>query len=160
MFPSKVCLKPFLKTCLFDDIDLYDAVKAVKVSNPKPGMNLWSSLSVPLPTESLESLEEKFSQLDVNVKHLGLHEYIADSDNQFYEIHMNQGERVLASNSINDIREFAKRGIPINLRAQFWSKLLQSDFIDTPKSHVRLFQYGHSFFGVDSKDILCLESKN
>ncbi len=159
-FPTKNGTKQFLKNCLFDDMDLYDALKALHLAHHKS--SCWSSLSIPIITATISELRTHFKEFSPGYQHLGLHDLVKDS--KFSEVHTTKGEKVLVDKSILEIREYSKFGIPSSLRPAMWSKMLQSDIIDSMDSHVqRLYQELNQKiikYDLMIDRIICLDAKH
>ena len=133
-------MKPFFKTCLFDDLDLYDAVKAISIPDLKAGLSLWSALSVPISTDSIETLRVCYPELSPSVQNIGLHDLILDdsqSNSDFLKAWKKIGTSVINRNSGKSMIDYAKRGIPSALRPIIWKYILQSDLNHNEDPHVR-----------------------
>ncbi|KAI8923374.1 hypothetical protein BC831DRAFT_471306 [Entophlyctis helioformis] len=149
-FPSKGWSQEVPKTCLYDDVDLLDAIRPIKVRPTVPaapqdplGSKIWSSLSVDMDTRSLEDMRLAFRELHPVFKHVGLDDGIDPAtssslgDDPFLLKHVEVGLTVLASASSRVARQYAKQGIPANLRPKVWDLIMQSDMTDCYAAHVR-----------------------
>ncbi|KAL2916560.1 hypothetical protein HK105_203993 [Polyrhizophydium stewartii] len=164
-FPSKGWGQDMPKTCLCDDADLLEAVKAVgmraqaaagqlsasQTQQPKQGKQhrhggydkFWTCLSVSTQTTSLEEFRMRFSELHPQFKHIGLDDTLESEaltgpnpGDVFVAAHIEVAEAALASGSSRAARQLAKHGIPPSLRPRLWDLMLQSDMTEDYSVHV------------------------
>ncbi|KAJ3402034.1 hypothetical protein HDV05_008787, partial [Chytridiales sp. JEL 0842] len=130
-------------TGLYGVEDLYEAVRNMNVSNTAntppssqtiPGF--WCQPPLPVPSMSVEEFRNVFEKLHPRYQHMGLDDLPENPECEAYTTkHAEIGERVLKSMSIDDIREYAKRGLPPYLRPEIWQALTNPDFTIDAKSN-------------------------
>ncbi|KAH6571798.1 hypothetical protein BASA61_008997 [Batrachochytrium salamandrivorans] len=157
-FPSKGWNQATLKTSLYDDSDLLDALRSIKEDNVHTRKN------------SLEEMQVLFHSLHPKFKHVGTDD-IDDIDDMghmvkeaFIAEHSAIGEAVLVSGSSLAARQYSKHGVPSNLRPQLWDLMLQSDITESypayaSRVHQRLLDKA-SQCGVLADTLVQLDSKH
>ncbi|KAJ3000747.1 hypothetical protein HDV02_003549 [Globomyces sp. JEL0801] len=135
IFPSKLWDNDYLKTCLYDDMDLFDALRAIRCKQNDLGPSLWSAISIPIKTDTLLDLRKKYKELcSYQVQHLGLHN-IEDTTEEYSKFHSDLGENLLGTQDLQKLGQYAKRGISDHLRPKIWNLLLQSEVIGCYRSY-------------------------
>jgi hypothetical protein len=130
-FPSKQWNTNFLKICLFDDLDLYDAIRAISVESMSSSSSLWSAFSVPLSTRSFHNLQQHFKDILNYYQHSE-----TKIENRTILIDLNSSMLSLKSNS--ELKELAKFGCYPSNRPEIWAGILETDIIEPRASNVFL----------------------
>ncbi|KAJ3312998.1 hypothetical protein HDV04_002480 [Boothiomyces sp. JEL0838] len=121
IFPSKVWDGQHVKICLYDDMDLFDALKNIKCSSPL----------------HLAVLKEKYRDLHPIVPQIGLQDQECLLDLNFVQKHTEEGEQLLVNQSAHQIQKYCKKGIPSSMRPELWSIVLRSEIAQYYPSHVK-----------------------
>ncbi|EGF83808.1 hypothetical protein BATDEDRAFT_21298 [Batrachochytrium dendrobatidis JAM81] len=155
-FPSKGWNQNTSKTCLYDDEDLLKILKSIKSDglafcnsrnnlhfmqsiNGQSTTKIWSALNVHMPTCSLEDMQSKFHELHPKFKHVGVDdiaEAASSRKESFLSSHIEIGQIAIASQSCLVAQQYAKHGIPPNLRPQLWNLMIQCNASESYSLHV------------------------
>ncbi|XP_072039594.1 TBC1 domain family member 19-like [Amphiura filiformis] len=84
----------------------------------------WGMLQLSLQVSSIQTLREKYSELNLSVPQTGVEECMDPSSDTFDADRAKLGRRVLQVNSTPLSQQFAKKGIPTGLRADIWAQIL------------------------------------
>ena len=115
---------PLPKDVLYDTNTFLEAIMKIKSNNYEPDPALaWGSIKVMLQTKTLEELRQKFTELNVALRQVGI-----DEEKGFIDERLLIGERLLQKNAIPLFTQYAKRGIPHTLRPAIYKKILNSDY--------------------------------
>ena len=113
-----------VRSTLYDPTMFLNAILKIKSSNYEADPALaWGSIKVILQTRTLEELRQKFSELNIALRQVGI-----DEEKGFLDERLLIGERLLQKNAIPLFVQFAKRGIPHTLRPAMYKKILNSDY--------------------------------
>ncbi|KAI8806687.1 hypothetical protein BJ742DRAFT_773940 [Cladochytrium replicatum] len=132
LYSTEDIVKEILKIRLKDDGFWSGARDAFYNRHPAlSGGNFWSMLPFGLPTLRIEELRIHFSELAPGTRHFGAE---ADRDGPSGQNHLAQqtenGQSILSRKSVEDALQFAKSGIPAELRAAMWDLILQTEITE------------------------------
>eukprot|EP00826_Nyctotherus_ovalis_P010012 TRINITY_DN12656_c0_g1_i11.p1 TRINITY_DN12656_c0_g1~~TRINITY_DN12656_c0_g1_i11.p1 ORF type:complete len:409 (+),score=127.26 TRINITY_DN12656_c0_g1_i11:119-1345(+) len=109
---------------LYDSTTFLNAILKIKSTNYEADPALaWGSIKVMLQTRTLEELRQKFSELNIALRQVGI-----DEEKGFLDERLLIGEKLLQKNAVPLFSQFAKRGIPHTLRPAIYRKILNSDY--------------------------------
>ena len=95
-------------------------ISSANISN---NQNLtWGAIKLQFKTPSLETIRNRFIELNVQMRQIGM-----DEEKSFVDERILIGERLLAKDYQPFLVQYAKRGIPPNLRARMYKKILYAE---------------------------------
>ncbi|TPX60503.1 hypothetical protein SpCBS45565_g07476 [Spizellomyces sp. 'palustris'] len=140
--PSKGVRDPD-RLYLYDDQDVLETVMNVQMNisheeSPEFG-TFWSSIPALFTRgpSTIQEMARKFSLLSPRYQHVGVNDWVDDNPETFLAARIEAGEKVLASKSLQQARDYAKNGMPPCLRAQLWDLILQSELTDDLAAYTR-----------------------
>ena len=108
---------------LYDWKVFYEQILRINSSNYAANPSLsWGGIKVQLQTRSLEEIRRRFVELNVQMRQIGM-----DEEKSFVDERILIGERLLQKEYQPFLVQYAKRGVPSNLRTRMYKKILYAD---------------------------------
>ena len=113
---------PFTASSFYRHVlSLSSANNATSTGGSAAKVHGWGNIHLELSLPTPEQVCEKFAELQLSQRHLGADEGLRD---KFAEERLRVLQVLLKKGSIADLRGYAKRGIPVSMRATVWRSFL------------------------------------